>query len=194
MVDMHQDSSPVRSPNKEACLNKGASPSQLLVTFVSLFPESLQSMLQTSIVGRAVKTGRVAIHTQDIRQHGVGKHKRVDETPFGGGPGQLMRVDVVVAALRAAVQHAQSHFSANSTSKKQRIVLVDAAGESFSPTHAKQFAQQDHLVFVCGRYEGIDSRIYHYVDDVISVGDYVLTSGELASLVVLDATLRYVPG
>ncbi|MEM7589589.1 MAG: tRNA (guanosine(37)-N1)-methyltransferase TrmD, partial [Myxococcota bacterium] len=201
--DMHQDSSPVRSPNKEACLNKGASLSKgvkpLAVTFVSLFPDSLQSMLQTSVVGRAVRTGRVAISTQDIRQHGLGKHKRVDEAPFGGGPGQLMRVDVVVSALRAALARAPSRARvpsrvATEGRGKQRVILVDAAGESFTPAHAKQFAQQDHLVFVCGRYEGIDSRIYHYVDDVISVGDYVLTSGELASLVVLDATLRYVPG
>lgn len=166
---------------------------QLAVTFVSLFPDSLHSMLHTSIIGRAVRSARVAVHTQDIRQHGLGKHSKVDDTPFGGGPGQLMRVDVVVAALRAAMQQTQANTD-KPIGGKRRIVLTDAAGEPFTPTHAKRFAQQDHLIFVCGRYEGIDSRIYHYVDDVISIGDYILTSGELAAMVMLDATLRYVPG
>ena len=165
----------------------------MVVTFASLFPDSLQSMLHTSVIGRAVQAGRVVIHTHGIRQHGLGKHKRVDETPYGGGPGQLLRVDVVVHAVRAALKEAQSRFPRASTGKRC-IVLVDAAGEPFTATHAKRFAQQDHLMFVCGRYEGIDSRIYHHVDEVISIGDYVLTSGDLASLVVLDATLRYVSG
>ncbi len=175
-------------------------------------------MLQSSIMGRAIRQQLLHVDVEPIRQHGLGKHHRVDDTPYGGGPGQLLRVDVVVNALRAALARGghsafvchthslpkHSDFPQASESKrghgpphserKKCIVLVDAAGTPFTHTTAKRWAELDHLVFVCGRYEGIDSRIHHYVDETVSIGDYVLTGGELPALVMLDAVLRYVPG
>ncbi|MEM7496008.1 MAG: tRNA (guanosine(37)-N1)-methyltransferase TrmD [Myxococcota bacterium] len=160
---------------------------QLCVSFVTLFPDSLTSTLHSSIMGRAVRQGVLRVAVEPIRQHGLGKHRRVDDTPYGGGPGQLLRVDVVVSALRAALARSERAGS-------RSVVLVDAAGAPFTHHTAKRWAQLDHVVFVCGRYEGIDSRIHHYVDETASIGDYVLTGGELPALVMLDATLRHVPG
>lgn len=177
---------------------------QLRVSFVTLFPDSLSSILQSSIMGRAVRRGVLRVDVEPIREHGLGKHRRVDDTPYGGGPGQLLRVDVVVSALRAVLartepagfpsQHSDETQRPAASPSRGRIVLVDAAGAPFTHHTAKRWAQLDHLIFVCGRYEGIDSRIHHYVDETASIGDYVLTGGELPALVMLDAALRHVPG
>lgn len=157
---------------------------KLTATFVSLFPESVDSIVNSSILGRAIKASHLEIQKIQIRDYATSKHRTVDDTPYGGGPGQLMRVDVVANAIKAAKTHA---------SHNTRVILMDPAGVPFSNAKARELASYEHLIFVCGRYEGIDARIEHYVDESISIGDYILTGGELPALVVLDATARYIP-
>jgi len=157
---------------------------KLQATFVTLFPDMITPVTQSSILGRAVKSGSLDIQTVQIRGYAIDKHHTVDDTPYGGGPGQLMRVDVVVNAIR----------SIQSENERPHVILMDPCGKKFTQQDAKRLSQHQHLVFVCGRYEGIDSRISHYVDETISIGDYILTGGELPALTVLDATARYVPG
>jgi len=157
----------------------------LSATFVSLFPESVSAFLSTSVLGKAMAKGCFSFSTVNMRDFATDAYKSVDDTPCGGGPGQLMRIDIVKNAL-------QSAKDANA-GKSQRVILTDPAGPLFSAADAKRLSDYDSLIFVCGRYEGIDSRIYSYVDESFSIGDFVLTSGELAATVMLDATLRFVP-
>ncbi len=155
----------------------------LTASFVSLFPEMTRSVVQASILGRAIESGLLKINEVQIRDFAEGRHKTVDDTPYGGGPGQVMKVDVVVKAVRSAER-----------GPNRRILLMDPAAKQFTQADAKRLAGYEHLIFVCGRYEGIDARIEHYVDESLSIGPYVLTGGELPAMVMLDAIARYVPG
>jgi tRNA (guanine37-N1)-methyltransferase len=149
---------------------------------LTLFPEMMEP-LKHSILGRARSAGRFSLKIHQIRDHGLGRHKVVDDTPYGGGSGMVMRVDVVAAAL-ANVRQEHSH-----------IVLLDPAGTPFNQAKARQLATLSHLVLICGHYEGIDDRVrQHLIHEAISIGDYVLTGGELAAMVIADATLRLLPG
>jgi tRNA (guanine37-N1)-methyltransferase len=157
----------------------------LTATFVSLFPEAAASYLQSSVLGKALSASRFGFRTINLRDFATDAYKSVDDTPCGGGPGQLMRIDIAVPALKSALE--QTNPSST------RVILTDPAGPVFTAGDAKRLSQYENLIFVCGRYEGIDSRIYNYVDESLSIGDFVLTSGELAATVMLDATLRFVP-
>lgn len=156
------------------------------ISFVTLFPEQFQSVLSSSILGRAIKNGVFEAGFVNIRDHGSGKYKKVDDTPCGGGAGQVMRVDVVHKAILAAKN--------TYPEQKTCVILTDPAAPLFKQEDAERYSKYDHLVFVSGRYEGIDARIKHYVDESRSIGDYVLSGGELASLVMADATVRLLPG
>lgn len=150
---------------------------------LTLFPDMCRPILDGSILGRAARAGTVAFGVHDIRSHGRGRHRVVDDTPYGGGSGMVMRVDVVDAAIRE-VRRPES-----------RVVLMAPAGRPFTQADAVRLAQDSHLVLICGHYEGIDGRVAeNLVDEVVSIGDYVLTGGELAALVVVDAVARQVPG
>jgi tRNA (guanine37-N1)-methyltransferase len=157
---------------------------KLTATLVSLFPEAVQAFLSTSVLGKALARGCFQINAINLRDFSTDNYKSVDDTPCGGGPGQLMRIDIVKSALDSVIAN---------PSAKRRVILTDPAGPAFTAQDAQRLAQYEELIFVCGRYEGIDSRIYHYVDESFSIGDFVLTSGELAATVMLDATLRFVP-
>ena len=149
-------------------------------SFVALFPEMTRSVLGASILGRAIQKGLLKVNEVQIRDFAHDKHKTVDDTPYGGGPGQIMKVDVVVEAIRSLT--------------KGHVILTDPGAKAFKQADAKRLAEQEHLIFVCGRYEGIDARIEHYVDEAFSIGDYVLTGGELPAMVMLEAIARYIPG
>lgn len=152
------------------------------IEVVTLFPEVVEPVLRTSIIGRAAESGRVEFRIHDLREHGIGRHRSVDDYPYGGGAGMVMRPEPLFAAvepLRADGAH---------------IVLMDAAGERLTDALAHELAQLPHLAFVCGRYEGVDERIRTLVDREVSIGDYVVTGGELPALVVIDAVVRLVPG
>ncbi len=157
----------------------------LKITVLTLFPESLSSILEASILGRARKDGHVVVDTVDMRDFSTNKHRTVDDTPSGGGAGMILRVDVVKGAL--------DHVTA-AQGARRRTVLVDARGAPFDQRAARRYAALDELVIVCGRYEGVDARAEAYVDEVVSAGDFVLTGGELAALLIIDAAARLLPG
>jgi tRNA (guanine37-N1)-methyltransferase len=150
------------------------------VSVFSLFPNSLAGILDASILGRARAAGLIAVDIVDLRSFATDKHKTVDDRPCGGGAGMVLRVDVVAAAL-ATVPNAHK-------------VLVDARARPFTQSAARRLAQRAHVAILCGRYEGVDARAEVYVDEVVSLGDFVLTGGELPALVMIDAMARLVPG
>tara|TARA_B100000683_G_scaffold200656_1_gene193964 strand:+ start:104 stop:862 length:759 start_codon:yes stop_codon:yes gene_type:complete len=159
----------------------------LHITFVTLFPEAIETMMAVSILGRAQQNGHLVLHTVQIREHALDKHQMVDDTPCGGGAGQVMKVDVLHRAILAA----QNNTPENASSK---VILLDPAGQPFQQNAAISLAKTDHLIFICGRYEGVDARVWNYVDETWSLGDFVITGGELAGLVMADAIARMRPG
>src|SRR3954454_4435254 len=154
----------------------------LEVDVITLFPGMISGPLAESIPGRIQEQGLATIRTHDLREHGLGRHHAVDDTPYGGGAGMVMRVEPVVAAIEA-VRRPDS-----------LVILLDPGGAVFDQARAADLATRPHLVFVCPRYEGVDDRIRSFVDLELSIGDYVLTGGELPALVVIDAVLRLLPG
>lgn len=137
-----------------------------------------------SIVKRAQEKKLVEIELINIRDFGIGKHQVVDDTPYGGGVGMVLKVDVVHKAL----EHAKGK------SLSSRIILMTASGAPFSQPRAKEYAKLDHLIILCGHYEGIDDRIKEYIDEEISIGDFVLTGGEIPAMLITDAVTRLLPG
>ncbi len=149
---------------------------------VTLFPELFDTPMRTSVIGRALERGLVEVAVHDLREHGLGRHRSVDDYPYGGGAGMVLRPEPLYAAvepLRAA---------------GAQIVLLDPAGERLTDALARELAGQPRLALVCGRYEGFDERARGLVDREVSIGDYVLTGGELPALVLIDALARLVPG
>jgi tRNA (guanine37-N1)-methyltransferase len=154
----------------------------LQIDVLTLFPTMVSGPLAESIPGRIQERGLVAIRVHDLRAYGLGRHRSVDDTPYGGGAGMVMRVEPVVAAIEA-VRRPDS-----------TVILLDPGGEVFRQGRAADLATREHLVFVCPRYEGVDERIRAFVDLELSIGDYVVTGGELPALVVIDAVIRLLPG
>jgi len=154
----------------------------LEIEVITLFPAMIEAPLRESIPARILASDLASVRTHDLRQWGIGRHRVVDDTPYGGGAGMVLRADVAAAAIEA-VRRADSI-----------VVLLDPVGEVFSQGRARALAEASHLVFLCPRYEGVDERIRSLVDLELSIGDYVLTGGELPALVVIDAVLRLLPG
>jgi tRNA (guanine37-N1)-methyltransferase len=156
------------------------------IDIVTLFPAMLEAPLAESIVGRARARGLVDIRLHDLREHATGRHRVTDEPPFGGGGGMILKPEPIAAAIDAlrAAGSAPAH-----------VILLGPAGRRFSQAVARELAHRPHLVLVCGRYEGVDERVSEQlVDEELSIGDYVLTGGEPAALVVADAVTRLLPG
>lgn len=149
---------------------------------LTLHPDLVRGPLTASMLGRAQTAGHLDIRIFDIRDHADGRHRQVDDAPYGGGAGMVMRVDVVAKAVEAA---------AGDTG---RVIHLTPAGTPFTQAAARRLATYSHLVLLCGHYEGIDHRIEHVVDEEISLGDFVLTGGELAACAVVDAVARLQPG
>jgi tRNA (guanine37-N1)-methyltransferase len=154
----------------------------LEIDVLTLFPAMIAEPLRESIPGRILEQGLATLRMHDLREFGLGRHRSVDDTPYGGGAGMVMRVEPVVAAI-------ESVRRPDST-----VILLDPGGEVFDQARATDLATRGHLVFVCARYEGVDERIRAFVDLELSIGDYVLTGGELPALVVIDAVMRLLPG
>ncbi len=149
---------------------------------VTLFPELFDAPLHTSVIGRAVERGILEVAVHDLREHGIGRHRVVDDAPYGGGAGMVMRPEPLFAAIEPL------------RTKVAQVILLDPAGERLTDPLARELAAARHLVLVCGRYEGIDERARALADREVSIGDYVLTGGELPALVLIDAVGRLVPG
>ncbi|MCO0832201.1 tRNA (guanosine(37)-N1)-methyltransferase TrmD [Fructobacillus sp. W13] len=155
------------------------------IDVLSLFPDMFAPMKQ-SIIGKAIDRGALDFDVTDFRDYTTNKHNNVDDYPFGGGAGMLLTPQPIFDAMEAVKEK-----SADKTTG--HVVLLDPAGKKFDHTDAERLAQYDHLTFVCGHYEGYDERIKTLVDEELSLGDYVLTGGELGAMVMIDATVRFMP-
>lgn len=180
---------------------------------ISLFPESFTSYFGVSILKRAAEDGRIEIHTHQLRDFAHDRHRTVDDTPYGGGAGMLLKVEPLAEAIEA-VQKMQDagcriqdeekekdkslithHSSLIMHHQSTRTILFSAKGKTFTQADARRLAVYDRLILVCGRYEGVDERVVeNFVDEELSIGDYVLTGGELPTMVVVDAVARLLPG
>jgi tRNA (guanine37-N1)-methyltransferase len=149
---------------------------------VTLFPELFDVPLRTSIIGRALERGLVDVEVHDLRKHGLGRHRSVDDYPYGGGAGMVLRPEPLHAAFEPLREAGAL------------VILMDPAGERLTDRIARELSVQPRLALVCARYEGLDERARDLVDREVSIGDYVLTGGELPALVLIDAVGRLVPG
>jgi len=154
----------------------------LEVDVLTLFPAMIAGPLSESIPGRIQEQGLVTIRTRDLRDWGIGRHRSVDDAPYGGGAGMILRPEPVADALDALRRPGSL------------VILMDPVGEVFRQARAAELATRSHLIVVCPRYEGVDERIRSLVDLELSIGDYVLTGGELPALVVIDSVIRLLPG
>ena len=152
------------------------------IDVVTLFPELFEVPLRTSIIGRAEELGAVAFGVRDLRERGLGRHRSVDDYPYGGGAGMVMRPEPLFAAVEPL------------RADGAKVILLDPTGERLTDALARELAHEPYLALVCGRYEGIDERARSLADREVSIGDYVLTGGELPALVLIDAVVRLLPG
>lgn len=157
---------------------------------ITIFPEVVEPYVSASILGRAQKAKLIDICAHNLRDWSTDKHQKVDDTPYGGGAGMVMKVE----PFERAVRKVAAGFSLR-WKKKTRVIVTAASGKVFTQEDAKRLAKYDQLIFLCGRYEGIDHRVIEYIaDEALSIGNYVLTGGELPAMVMIDAVARMVPG
>ncbi len=153
-----------------------------------MFEEPIASWLNSSIIARAQRAGVFSAHIESILQSVDNNHHSVDDTPYGGGAGELMRIDVIAPLIEKVLAKNDSIPRQN-----KRVILMDPAGHVFRQADARRLASYQEIIFVCGRYEGIDARIHHYIDEALSIGDFVLSNGDVAAMAICDATLRMIP-
>jgi tRNA (guanine37-N1)-methyltransferase len=158
---------------------------------VTLFPELFGPFFTTSFVGRAVTDGVLAVKLEALREHGLGVHRAVDDTPYGGGSGMVMRPDCVVSAMES-VEAALSRLPG--AAARPHRVLMTPQGRLFDQRAARRLSELSALVLVCGRYEGFDERIRYFADEELSLGSFVMTGGEVAAMAVVEAVVRLLPG
>lgn len=158
----------------------------MVISILTLFPEMFDGPFAHSIVRHAQEKKFVTIRFINIRDFGMGKHRMVDDTPYGGGIGMVMRVDV----LHAAIEHTKKDVAA----KKTGVVLLTASGRQFTQQNAQVYSTFDHLILICGHYEGVDARIAAFVDEEVSIGDFITTGGEIPAMLITDAVTRLIPG
>lgn len=154
------------------------------IDIITLFPDFFEGFKNHSIVSRAIKSGKLEVYLHNIRDEAKDNYGSVDDHPYGGGPGMVLRVDVVVPMIEKVMK----------LNPKAPVILTTPQGEKYTQARAKSLATEQGLIIVCGHYEGYDERIRDYVTLEISIGDYVLTGGELAAMVIADSTVRLLPG
>lgn len=157
------------------------------IDVLTLFPDMFQGPFDASIIKRAESRGLIEVSVHDLRKWGESDRRNVDDRPYGGGVGMLIRVDIIDLALQELKQKAKG--------KKVKTILLDATGTKYSQAKARELAKEEHLILIAGHYEGVDHRVHeHLVDEVISIGDFVLTGGEIPAMVVADSVIRLLPG
>jgi tRNA (guanine37-N1)-methyltransferase len=163
---------------------------------ITIFPELFTGPLSYGIVRRARETGLVEVNVQDLRVFTKDRHRTVDDRPFGGGEGMVLKPEPLFEAVESLLGRGAGEAAApRATDEKVAIVLMSAAGKLFRQETARQFAQLERVIFICGRYEGVDERIAeHLATDEISIGDFVLSGGELPAMMIVDAVTRLIPG
>jgi len=157
------------------------------ISILTLFPEMFTGPFSESIIKNAQKKNLVDINFVNIRDYGIGPHKMVDDSPYGGGIGMVMKVDVVKNAIDAVKDNTLK-------SPSQKVILLTADGKTYNQRIAETYAKLEHLIIVCGHYEGIDERVRDFVDEEISIGDFVLTGGEIPSMLITDSVVRLIDG
>jgi tRNA (guanine37-N1)-methyltransferase len=162
-------------------------PYLMRIDILTLFPEICRAPLNASMMKRAQESGALDLHIHNLRDWTTDKHHVVDDAPFGGGQGMVMKPEPIFKAVE--------DLKSKIENRKSKIVLMSPAGRRFDQAMAKEFSQKDHLIIICGHYEGVDHRVIdHLVDAEISIGDYVLTNGAIAAVVFVDAVVRLLPG
>ena len=177
------------------------------ISILTMFPELFGDFQKAPVIARQLAAGRLELALYDIKEFAPGSFRRIDDSPYGGGAGMILRCQPVIDALRAALRDGdreadtrpetgQDPLARREGPQKGKclVVILDPAGEPFQQKMARQMSSLDHLVLICGHYEGMDARIYAYADQVISIGDYVLTGGELPAMVLTDALVRLTQG
>jgi len=155
---------------------------------LSIFPNTLDSYLQDSIIKRALDKKIINLEKFNLRDWTHDRHRTVDDTPYGGGAGMLMKIEPLYQALKDINRKSKVE------AKKRKIILLSASGKTWNQKMARQYRKLEEIVFVCGRYEGVDARIKKFIDEEISIGDYVLTGGELPAMIMIDSITRLLPG
>jgi len=162
----------------------------MLIDVLTLFPGMFDCVVNESILKRGQKKGLVRIKVHNLRDWTFDSHRSADDKPFGGGPGMVMKVEPIYLALKEL----NALGGSRSKAKRPRVILLTPQGKKLEQALVKKLAKEDHLVLICGHYEGIDERVRGFADDEISIGDYVLTCGEIPALVVIDSVVRLIPG
>lgn len=163
----------------------------MLIDVLTIFPDSFAAVLNESILKRAQIGGKVKIRINNIRDFTVDKHRKVDDRPFGGGPGMVMSPQPIFSA----VEHIIGSRKQKAEGRKRRIILLSPQGRALNQANAARLAKYKHLILICGHYEGVDERVRQYlIDEEVSIGDYVLTGGELPAMVLIDSIVRLLPG
>ena len=157
------------------------------ISVITLFPQMFDSVFNYSIIKRAIDKKLIELNFVNLRDFGVGKHKLVDDTPYGGGNGMVLRVDVVHSAIEKTLDKKYKK-------SQQKIILLTPHGKKFGQAKALKFSKLKHLIILCGHYEGFDERVTDYVDEQISVGDFVLTGGEIPAMLLVDSVARLTKG
>ncbi len=156
------------------------------IDILTLFPEMFKGPLDASIVQRAQDKSVVKINIHNLRDWAVDKYKSVDDRPYGGGAGMIMRVDIIDKAI--------ADIKSQLSSQNLKVILLDAGGEKFSQKKAEELSREENLLIICGHYEGVDHRVHEYLaDEIISIGDYVLSGGEIPAMVIIDSVVRLMP-
>ncbi len=159
----------------------------LLVDVLTIFPAMFSGVLNESILKRAIKAGIVNVRLHNIRDYSKDKHHKVDDRPFGGGPGMVMKIEPIYDAIRGVLKGRKKIA--------RRIILLSPQGKALTQEFAEELSKNRHLILICGHYEGVDERVReHLITDEVSIGDYVLTGGELAAMVLIDTVVRLLPG
>src|SRR5499426_2474151 len=158
---------------------------------VTIFPAMIEQPLAAGILGRAIERGTLDVKVRDLRDFTTDRHRVVDDVPYGGGPGMVLKAEPIFRVLDAIEEERSASLTASGS---LHVIMTSPQGRRFTHDDAKRLSGHDHVVVLCGRYEGFDDRVRERVAEELSIGDYVLTGGELPALVILDAVARFVPG
>jgi tRNA (guanine37-N1)-methyltransferase len=163
---------------------------------LTIFPNIFNSYFSESILSRAQKNKLIHINVHDLRKWAIDKHKTVDDTPYGGGAGMVLKIEPIFKALMALKKAQITNYKTQTNHKSQtRIILFSAKGKVFTQADARRLAKYERIIMICGRYEGVDERVAeHLIDEEISIGEYILTGGEIPAMILTDALTRLLPG
>lgn len=154
----------------------------MIIDIITIFPEMFEGVIKSSIIKRAVEKELITINIHDFREYTKNKHKKVDDTIYGGGAGMLIQCQPIIDNLKS-INNYQNAYK----------IITSAQGTTFNQKKAKEFSKLKHIIIICGHYEGIDNRVLNYVDEEVSIGDFILTGGEIAALTIIDSVIRLIP-